>query len=68
MIIKHDSNAWHTFIPFNLFSQLIDILPKISTFLETLNSKFSCIEMWFTNRNFKPLLTKDKMNITLVIN
>ena len=58
MIIKHDSNAWHTFIPFNLFSQLIDILPKISTFIETLNSKFS----------FKPLLTKDKMNITLVIN
>ena len=50
------------------FSQLLDVLTKISTFLETFNSKFSCIVMWLTDPNFKLLLIEDKMNITLVIN
>ena len=32
------------------------------------NSEFSCIKLWFTDRNSKPLEMEDKINITLVIN
>ena len=32
------------------------------------NSKFSSIEIWFTDKNFKFLVIEDKINITLVIN
>ena len=37
-------------------------------FLETFDSEFSYIEVWFTNENLKLLETEDKLNIILVIN
>ena len=37
-------------------------------FLKTFNSGFSYIEVWFTNKNSKPLEIEHKINITLVIN
>ena len=37
-------------------------------FLKTFNSKFSCIEVWFTYRNSKLLETEDKIRITEFIN
>ena len=42
------------------------VSPKNFIFLKTFNSKFSYIEVWFTDQNSKPL--EDKTNITLVIN
>ena len=35
-------------------------------FLNTFNSELSCIEVWFTDQNSKPLEIEDKVNITLV--
>ena len=35
---------------------------------KTLNSKFSYIEVWFTDQNFKQLEIEDKININLLIN
>ena len=35
-------------------------------FLNTFNSALSCIEVWFTDQNSKPLEIEDKVNITLV--
>ena len=37
-------------------------------FFKTFNSKFSYIEVWFTDQNSKPLEIEDKIKITLVIN
>ena len=37
-------------------------------FLKTFNSKFSYIEVWFTNQYSKPLEIEEKINITLGIN
>ena len=37
-------------------------------FLETFDSEFSYIQLWFTDQNSKPLEIEDKINITLVIN
>ena len=40
--------------------QLIDILPKNFTFLETLGSKFLYIEVWFTDKNCSAVEIEDK--------
>ena len=36
--------------------------------MKTFNSELSYVDVWLTDRNFKPLETKDKVNITLIIN
>ena len=41
---------------------------KMSFFKKTLNFKFSYIEVWFTDQNFKQLEIEDKININLLIN
>ena len=37
-------------------------------FLKTFNSKFSYIEVNFTDQNSKPLKIEDKINSTLIVN
>ena len=51
-----------------MFGQLIDISPKNFMFLETFDSEFSYIELWFTDQNSEPLNIEGKTNITLVLN
>ena len=35
--------------------------------LSTTNTKFSFIEMWFTDQNSEPLEIEDNVNLTLII-
>ena len=65
---QQDSGILSTFVPNKSFRQLLDISPKNITFLQTFDSEFSYIEVWFTDQNSKPLEIKDKINITLVTN
>ena len=65
---QHDSRVLYTFIPNISLGQLLDISPKNFILKKTFNSKFSYIELWFTDQSFNPLETEDKINITLVIN
>ena len=58
----------YTFVTNKLFGQLLDISSTNFIFLKTFNSKFSYIEVWFTDQNYKLLEIEDKINITLVIN
>ena len=58
----------YTFVPNKSFGNLFDISPKIFAFLETFNSVFSYIEVWFNDQKSKPLETEDKLSVTLVIN
>ena len=58
----------YTFATNKLFGQLLDISSTNFIFLKTFNSKFSYIEVWFTDQNYKLLEIEDKINITLVIN
>ena len=68
-IINNDyQRVLYTFVPNKSFRQLLNISPKNFIFLKTFNSKFSYIEVWFTDQNSKPLEIEDKINITLVIN
>ena len=65
---QQGSRVLYTFGPNKSFGQLVDISPKKFLFLNTFDLEFSCIEVWFTNQNPKPLEIEDKINITLVIN
>ena len=65
---QQDSRVLHTFVPKKSFGQLLDIPPKKFIFLKTFNSEFSYTEVWFTEKNYKPLEIEDKINITFVIN
>ena len=65
---QQDSKVLYTFVPNKSFRRLSDISPKQFIFLNTFNSEFSYIEVWFTDQNSKPLEIEDKINITLIIN
>ena len=53
----------YTFVLNKSFGQLLNILPKSAIFLKTFNSKFSQIEIGFTDQNSRPLEIEDKINI-----
>ena len=65
---QQDSRVLYIFVPNKSFGQFIDTSPKNFIVLKTFDSEFSCIEVWFTNQNSKPVETEDKINITLVNN
>ena len=64
---QQESNVLYNFVPNKSFRQLLDISPKNFIFLKTFDSKFSYIEVWFTDQSSKPLEIEDKLCITLVI-
>ena len=61
------SKASSTFVPNKQLGQLIAITPHSLTVLKTTNAEFSFIEIWFTDRNNRPLEIEDNANITLII-
>ena len=56
-----------TFVPDELFGQLIDISPHSQRMLNTTNTEFSSIEGWFTDQNGKYLGLENNVNMTLII-
>ena len=61
------SKVFFTFVPNKQFGQLISILPHSLTILNTTNTEFSSIEVWFTDQNNKPLESENNVNMTLII-
>ena len=68
MIINITQKSCIHFVLNKSFGQLLDILSQNCIFLNTFNSEFLFIEVWFTDQNSKPLEIEDNINITLVIN
>ena len=56
-----------TFVPNKQFGQLITILPHSLMMLETTNTEFQFVEVWFTDQNNRPLEIEDSVNTTLII-
>ena len=56
-----------TFVPNKQFGQLINIAPHSLIMLNTANTEFSSIEVWFTDQNSKPPEIEDNVNLTLII-
>ena len=61
------SKVLFTFGTNKQFGQLINISPHSLTMLNTTNTEFSSIELWFTDQNSKPLEIEDNVNMTLII-
>ena len=62
------SRVLFTFVPNKQYGQLISISPHTLIFLETMNTEFSEIEIWFTDQNNNALEIEDNVNITVIIN
>ena len=60
---QQDSRVLYTFVPNKSFGQLLDISPNNFKFLKTFNTKFSNVEVCFTDQNFKLLEIEDKNKI-----
>ena len=65
---QQHSRVLFTFVPNKRYGQLISVSPYSLIFLKTMNTKFSEIEIWFTDQNNNALEIKDNVNISLIIN
>ena len=64
---QHSSKVLLSIVPNNHFGQLINILPNSLTMMNTINTEFSHVEIWFTNQASKALEIEDNFNLTLII-
>ena len=64
---QHSSNVLSSFVPNKQFGQLINISPNTLTMMNTVNTEFSFVEVWFTNQASKALEIEDNVNLTLII-
>ena len=64
---KQDSTILYTFVPNKTFESLLEISQRNHIFVNTFNSEFQEIKIWFTDQTSKPLEIEDKTNLTLII-
>ena len=64
---QHTSKVLFSFVPNKQFGQLINISPHSLTMMNTVNTEFSTVEVWFTDQLSKALEIKDNVNLTLII-
>ena len=64
---QQESRILYTFVPDKTFGSLLEISPRNHVFLETFNSEFREIKVWFTDQKSRPLEEEDKINVTLII-
>ena len=60
------SKVLFTFAANKQLGQLITITPHSLTMLNTANTKFSSIEVWFPDQNSKQFEIEDNVNMTLI--
>ena len=64
---QQDSRVLYTYVPNKHFCSLLEISPSNHIFLETFNSEYDNIKVWFAYQNSKPLEMKDRINIAMMI-
>ena len=64
---QQDSRILYGFVPNKTFGSLLEISPTNHIFLETFNSEFQEIKIWFTDQTSAPLELEDKINVPLMI-
>ena len=64
---QHASKVLFSFAPNKQFGQLLNISPNVFTMMNTVNTEFSSVEVWFTDQSSKPLEIEDNVNLTLII-
>ena len=61
------TNILFSFAPGKQFEQLRNIKQNSLIKMDTINTEFSHIEVWFTNQSNKALEIEDNINLTLII-
>ena len=64
---QHTSKVLSSFVPNKQFEQLINILPPYLTMMNTINTEFSFVQVWFTYQASKALEIEYNFNLTLII-
>ena len=64
---QHTSKVLFSFVPNKKFGQLINISLHSLTMMNTVNTEFSFIEVWFTDQASKALEIEDNINLILII-
>ena len=64
---QHASKVLFSFVPNKKFGQLLNISPHVFTMMNTVNTEFSSVEVWFTDQANKALEIEDNVNLTLII-
>ena len=64
---QHSSKFLFSFVLNKQFGQLINISPNTLTMMNTINTEFSFVEVWFTDQIRKALEIEDNVNLTLII-
>ena len=64
---QQDSRVLYTFVPNKLFGSLLEISPTNCIFLETFNSEYDEIKVWFADQYSQPLEIEDRINLSMVI-
>ena len=64
---QQDSRVLYTFVPNKPFVSLLEISPTNHVFLETFNSEYDEMKVWFTDQNSQPLEIKERIILTMVI-
>ena len=63
---QHTSKVF-SFVANKKSGQLLNISPHVFTMMNTVNTEFSYVEVWFTDQSSKALEIEDKVNLTLTI-
>ena len=64
---QHTSKVLFSFVPDKQFGQLINISPNSLTMMNTVNTEFSFVKVWFTDQASKALEIEYNVNLTLII-
>ena len=64
---QHTSEVLFSFVPNKQFGQLTNISPNSLMMMNTVNTEFSFVEVWFTDQASKALKIEDNVNLTLII-
>ena len=62
---QHASKVLFSFVPNKQFGQLLNISPHVFTMMNTVNTEFSSVEVWF--QSSKALEIEGNANLTLII-
>ena len=64
---QHTSNVFFSFVSNKQFGQLTNISPHSLTMMNTVNTEFYFVEVWFTDQASKALEIEYNVNLTLII-
>ena len=64
---QHSSKLLFSFVRNKQPGQLINISQQFVIMVNTVNTEFSYVEVWFTDQNSKALEIEDNVNLTLII-